>query len=197
MKIQPTGPNFEPLILHHDEERFFAWAARAGDCSARLRLIESGCHWVDLHARRLGHHGSRYEEAVAAGREALVRAVDRFDPTRGARLVTFAWPWIARAMHAPRVETVELSERNMVESPDFTYESSFQRVDRAVLECLPEQQAEVLALRFGFSTDDGEPLTLKAVADVLGLSVWQVRSIEAKAISHLRVTLDRVSNRAP
>ena len=155
---------------------------RAGDLQARAGLIDAGRRWVDLHARRLGHFGGRYDDAVAAGSEALIRAVDRFDPTRGVRLVTFAWPWIARSMQPARYEELPLPEQ--VPEVEIANES--------LLSFLEEDQKRVISLPHPESD-----FVYAIVAEELGLSLSRVRTVEAKAISHLKVVLDRVSDRAP
>lgn len=175
------------LRENHEMETFIAWAARAGDVIARDVLICAGHRWVHMHARRLGHVGARYDDAVAAGNEALIRAIDRFDPSRGVRLVTFAWSWIARAMQP--VAVADAAVEAIEEEPEVW--------DSSVFDQLSDTQRQVVFLRFGFGTEQREPLSRQAVSRVLGLSVWQVRSIEAKAISQLREALDRVSDRAP
>jgi RNA polymerase primary sigma factor len=54
------------------------------------------------------------------------------------------------------------------------------------LDSLPAREAKVLRMRFGF---DGEtPHTLKAIADVLGVSRERVRQLEKRAIRRLRST---------
>ena len=81
-----------------DVEQGLARRARAGDVDARHELIESGLRSVALRARLLGLHGEDLRDAVQAGTIGLIRAVDRFDPDRGARLATYAWRWIGAEM---------------------------------------------------------------------------------------------------
>jgi len=54
----------------------------------------------------------------------------------------------------------------------------------ALLAQLPEREAEVLRLHFGIGE---EPLPLWAIADRLRLSPGRVRSLEQRALRHLRV----------
>lgn len=169
--------------LPADAEFLLATAASDGDRQAREELICSGLRLVVLHALRLGHRGEALEEAVAAGAEALVRAVDRFDPARGTRLATYAWQWISRAMTPQRQDAI-----GPAEPVGWTDD---------LLSDLPEDWAAILGLRFGFHCEDGRGLTLAEVAMELGCSVWQVRDVEAKALSHLRGRLATVGRRAP
>ncbi|GAA2077133.1 sigma factor-like helix-turn-helix DNA-binding protein [Aeromicrobium tamlense] len=181
-----------PFVIHAlaqvpipaDAERILARAAVAGDREAREELICAGLRNVALHALRLGHRGERLDEAVAAGAEGLILAVDRFDPERGTRLSTFAWQWIARAMAPPReAPVVELAE-TPVSGDD-------------LLVGLPEHLAAVVGLRYGLLCEDGVGLTIDEVAEHLGLTRWQVRDREGRALSHLRSRLARVGRRAP
>lgn len=54
----------------------------------------------------------------------------------------------------------------------------------ALLEKLPEREAEVLRLRFGLR--DGKPRTLKAIADRFQVSRERIRQIEKRALRRLR-----------
>ncbi|WP_404801105.1 sigma factor [Aeromicrobium duanguangcaii] len=170
--------------LPPDAERLLARAAAGGDRDAREELICAGLRNVALHALRLGHRGDDLDEAVAAGVEGLIRAVDRFDPDRGTRLATYAWAWIARAMTpAPTV---------VVSEPVLRV-----RADGDLLSELPVELAAVVGLRFGLLCEDGVGLTIQEVADRLRLTRWQVRDREGRGLSRLREGLARVSHRAP
>lgn len=80
------------------EERELALRASAGDRAARDELIVGSLRMVALRARMLGFGERDIADAVQAGTVGLIRAIDRFDPRRGARLATFAWWWIGAAM---------------------------------------------------------------------------------------------------
>ena len=174
--------------LPADVEFELAQLAAGGDAAAREELICAGLRLVVLHGLRLGHRGEDLEEAVAAGTEGLICAVDRFDPTRGTRLATYAWQWIARAM---------MPVQNSAEFPDCARSSRADPADTSLLAELPPEQATVLGLRFGLLTADGVGLTIREVSQQLSLSNWQVRQLEAKALSCLRSRVDRVGCRAP
>ncbi len=166
-----------------DEERALA---RAKDRSplARNELVCANLRNVVLHALRLGHRGGDLDEAVSAGIEGLIRAVDQFDPDRGTRLSTFAWKWIAHAMTPSR--PLELVTVTSVPS-----------CDTHLLADLPAELATVLGLRFGLLCEDGVGLTIDQVAQHVGISRWQVRDREARGLSHLRKGVARVVDRAP
>lgn len=66
-----------------------------GDFQARGEVIERAMPLVHHVARRYADRGEPYDDLVQAGCVGLVKAVDRFDPERGARFASFAIPNIA------------------------------------------------------------------------------------------------------
>jgi RNA polymerase sigma-B factor len=63
-----------------------------GDLSAREHLIEAYLPLVESLARRHAHCGEQLEDLVQVGAIGLIKAVDRFDPSRGVELGAFAVP---------------------------------------------------------------------------------------------------------
>jgi RNA polymerase sigma-B factor len=65
-----------------------------GDVAARERLIESYLPLARSLAQRFAHRGERVEDLVQVGSIGLIKAVDRFEPSRGVDLAAFATPTI-------------------------------------------------------------------------------------------------------
>lgn len=172
------------------EERHLACLASRGDREAREALITAGLRSVALRARMLGLQGEELRDAVQSGAVGLIRAVDRFDPDRGARLATYAWRWIGAEMPRPRMNEVPL---DVVE----TWSEACPDDLDDLLDGLPDAEAEVLRQRFGLGPGHASPLSRRAVGERLGLSVSQVRTTEAKAMRQLRRGLAKVVDRAP
>jgi RNA polymerase sigma factor (sigma-70 family) len=63
--------------------------------TANLRLVVSVCR---PHQQRMQHQGFDPTDLVQAGNLGLIRAVERFDPTRGYRFSTYAYWWIRQAV---------------------------------------------------------------------------------------------------
>jgi RNA polymerase sigma factor (sigma-70 family) len=180
--------------LDADRERILARAARAGDRAARDDLVRESLRLVALRAHHLGLRGDALDEAMQSGTLGLIAAVDRFDPDRGCRLATYAWPWITAAIRVrARTEsplgTVDVAvPEETIEPPDDVLPA---------LAHLPLRIASVIRLRYRLGEPSGPPRTRKEVAMRLGLTVAQVRTDEARAMTHLRVRLAKVGHRAP
>ncbi len=67
---------------------------RAGDAAARERLIEVYLPLVRTFARRYSRSSDDYEDLYQVGCIGLIKAVDRFDVSRGGELAAFAVPTI-------------------------------------------------------------------------------------------------------
>jgi len=63
-----------------------------GDVSAREQLIERYMPLVRSLARRYSYRGEQLEDLVQIGAIGLIKAIDRFDVSRGVELTTYATP---------------------------------------------------------------------------------------------------------
>ncbi len=80
--------------LSAEAEHELALLYRAGDRDAGRRLVEGCLPCVRTIARQYRRWGTPMEDLVQQGNIGLLKAADRFDPTRGFRLATFAKFWI-------------------------------------------------------------------------------------------------------
>lgn len=60
----------------------------------------------------------------------------------------------------------------------------------ALLESLDDREATILRLRYGLGTDGSEPMTLKEIGKVVGLTRERVRQIERAALQKLYQIMD-------
>jgi RNA polymerase sigma-32 factor len=67
---------------------------RAGDRTAGARIVEACLPFVMTIALEYRRWGLPTEDIVQEGNIGLLKAADRFDPSRGCRLVTYAAYWI-------------------------------------------------------------------------------------------------------
>lgn len=90
--------------LNHDEHpvmplehRRLEACAAAGD-HARAQLINSNLRLVVSIARRYQGHGLSLLDLIQEGSLGLMRAVDKFDPSRGLKFSTYATYWIRQSV---------------------------------------------------------------------------------------------------
>lgn len=86
----PAGPDACPPGLKRRGKR-----AKDRFVNANLRLAVS---YISNHCHRLAKRHS-IEDLIQAANEGLIRAVERFDPTRGYRFSTYAYWWIRQAVN--------------------------------------------------------------------------------------------------
>lgn len=81
-------------LLTAEEERETVQRARAGDQAARETLIRSVLPLVVSLARKRSSQPADLQDLIQAGNVGVIIAVGKFDPERGARLITYAHFWI-------------------------------------------------------------------------------------------------------
>jgi RNA polymerase sigma-32 factor len=81
-------------LLTIEEERQLALAYRAGDARAGHRLVEANLRFVVKVAFEYRAYGLRMTDLVQEGNIGLLRAVQKFDPDRQIRLISYAVWWI-------------------------------------------------------------------------------------------------------
>jgi len=87
-------------MLTEDEERDLARRFRdAGDLEAARGLVLSHLRLVISVARGYLGYGLPHADLIQEGNIGLMKAVKRFDPERGVRLVSFAMHWIKAEIH--------------------------------------------------------------------------------------------------
>jgi RNA polymerase primary sigma factor len=75
-----------------------AASVRKGDAEARERMIVSNLRLVVTIAHDYAHLGLPMTVLVSEGNIGLTKAIDRFDPTRGAKLSSYAVWWIKQSI---------------------------------------------------------------------------------------------------
>ncbi|NGX17620.1 RNA polymerase sigma factor RpoH [Wenzhouxiangella sp. XN24] len=87
-------------VLSADEETELAWRFRRdSDLDAARQLVLSHLRFVVHIARGYNGYGLQLGDLIQEGNIGLMKAVKRFDPTVGVRLVSFAVHWIRAEIH--------------------------------------------------------------------------------------------------
>jgi RNA polymerase primary sigma factor len=82
------------------EEHEVATRVRNGDQNASRQLVESNLRFVVSLAKKYARSGYPIHELINEGNLGLIEAVNRFDPDRGVRFVTYAGWWVRQAILA-------------------------------------------------------------------------------------------------
>jgi RNA polymerase sigma-32 factor len=88
-----------PVLSRDDEQALADRLARDGDVTAARALVMSHLRFVVHIARGYAGYGLPLGDLVQEGNIGLMKAVKRFDPTMGVRLVSFAVHWIRAEIH--------------------------------------------------------------------------------------------------
>ena len=88
-----------PMLTPEDEQRFARDYREKEDLTAAGRLVMSHLRLVVSVARGYLGYGLPHADLIQEGNIGLMKAVKRFDPERGVRLVSFALHWIKAEIH--------------------------------------------------------------------------------------------------
>lgn len=88
----------ETPLLTPEEEVLLARRIQSGDADAREHMIKANLRLVVKIAREYEDYGLPLLDLINEGNIGLMRAVERFDPTKGAKLSTYAAWWIKQSI---------------------------------------------------------------------------------------------------
>jgi len=193
-------PNHVSGLKLNQIEKYLAQAEEI-----KKRIIEANLRLEVSIARKHMTGGANLLDLVGEGNISLMRAVEKFDYTRGFRFATFA-SWtiakdFARKIPAQTARLDKATTASLVsmhrglkteDSADFAaIERARQSLTQVIENNLTEREQHVILNRFGLigSPIKKETKTLKQIGEELGLSKERARQIELTALQKLRQSL--------
>lgn len=85
-------------LLSAEDEVLLAVKIKEGDRSAFNKLVNSNLRFVVSVAKKYEGQGILLTDLIAEGNIGLMKAAERFDPTRGFKFISFAVWWMRQAM---------------------------------------------------------------------------------------------------
>ena len=180
------------------------------DDEAKAILIEHNLRLVVYIAKKFDNTGVGVEDLISIGTIGLIKSINTFKPDKNIKLATYASRCIEneilmylRRNNKTKLE-VSIDEPLNVDwdgnelllsdilgtDEDVIYRDMENEAERKLLlgaiSKLSEREKKIINLRFGLGTRDGEEMTQKEVASLLGISQSYISRLEKKIMRQLK-----------
>lgn len=197
----PLSPDKESEMIHS--------LVTEEDSNARAVLIEHNLRLVVYIAKKFDNTGVGVEDLISIGTIGLIKSVNTYNPEKNIKLATYASRCIEneilmylRRNNKTKLE-VSIDEPLNVDwdgnelllsdilgtDEDVIYRDLENEVERKLLgkaiEKLSEREKLIINLRFGLNNRNGEEMTQKEVAALLGISQSYISRLEKKIMKRL------------
>ena len=196
-----------PPPLDKEEERRCFELCRKGDAKAREKLILHNLRLVAHIVKKYFVTCKNQEDLISIGTIGLIKAIDSFDISNGARFATYASKCLQNEilMHfrAQKKTQCEVSINDMIDmdkdgnpltymdiisvddtiAEDIFIKMSSSKALKAVKTRLDERERQVIVMRYGLS--NRPPLTQREIAKQMGISRSYVSRIEKGALEKI------------
>lgn len=135
-------------LLTYEEENILAERMLKGDKEAKKQLIESNLRLVVSIAKKYIGRGMHFLDLIQEGNLGLIKAVDKFDQSKGYKFSTYATWWIRQAITraiADQARTIRIPV-HMVETINKLIRTSRHLLQTLGREPTPEEIAEELEM---------------------------------------------------
>lgn len=86
-------------ILDPDEIVKLVKSAQEGDSIAKEKVVQSNLRFVVTIAKQFQNRGIPLMDLISSGNEGLIKAIDKFDVTRGVTFLSYAVWWIRQSIY--------------------------------------------------------------------------------------------------
>lgn len=212
------GTDVLPAPLAADEEAdAISKLGTQDEKGAKSQLIEHNLRLVVYIAKKFDNTGVGVEDLISIGTIGLIKAINSYNPEKNIKLATYASRCIEneilmylRKNNNNRIE-VSIDEPLNVDwdgnelllsdilgtDNDVTQKNIEDETDRELLylamEKLSGRERNIVELRFGIN-NNGDEMTQKEVADLLGISQSYISRLEKRIIKRLRKDMNKMIN---
>jgi len=199
-----------PPLMDEQENEMIRELGTEGEDEAKAVLIEHNLRLVVYIAKKFENTGIGVEDLISIGTIGLIKSINTYNPEKNIKLATYASRCIEneilmylRRNNKTKLE-VSIDEPLNVDwdgnelllsdilgtDEDIIYRDIESEVERKVLKSaiskLSERERTIINLRFGLDQEDGEELTQKEVAGMLGISQSYISRLEKKIMKRLK-----------
>ncbi len=205
------GADILPAPLSAEEEmRMIRMLGTEGEKEARSALIEHNLRLVVYIAKKFDNTSVGVEDLISIGTIGLIKAINTFNKDKNIKLATYASRCIEneilmylRRNNKTKME-VSIDEPLNVDwdgnelllsdilgtDEDVIYKNLEHETERDLLNAaisrLSPRERKIVELRYGLTAEDGEEMTQKEVADLLGISQSYISRLEKKIMKRLK-----------
>jgi len=163
-------------------------------------LIRSNLRLVVSIAKRHMTPSTNFFEMVSDGNMSLIRAIEKFDYTKGNKFSTYA-TWAIMKNYARSIpaeytllDRFRTGSEEVFQSSQESRGSQFEeeltntkqrQVINSILEQLDDRERQIILHRYGLQ-QGSEPLTLEQVGSKMGVTKERIRQLESRALQKLR-----------
>lgn len=212
------GSEILPPPLEADEEReLLEKLEEYDDMEVKSILIERNLRLVVYIAKKFDNTGVGVEDLISIGTIGLIKAINTFKLDKKIKLATYASRCIENEILMYLRRSAKTKLEVSIDEPlnvdwdgnelllsdilgteeDLIYRDMESEVDRELLKkamlILSDRERTIVELRFGLNNEEGNELTQKEVADLLGISQSYISRLEKKIMKRLKKEMLRIS----
>ena len=205
-----------PPLDAKEEAEMIARLGTEGEKEARSLLIEHNLRLVVYIAKKFDNTCVGVEDLISIGTIGLIKAINTFNPEKNIKLATYASRCIEneilmylRRNNKTRME-VSIDEPLNVDwdgnelllsdllgtDEDVIYRDIEDETEKSLLKYaisrLSPRERKIVELRYGLKDVDGNEMTQKEVADLLGISQSYISRLEKKIMKRLKKEIVRL-----
>lgn len=158
--------NRYPMVTE-EEEAELAVRIREGDLSARQELVQANLRFVVSVAKQYQGRGLELSDLINEGNIGLMKAAERFDPTRGFKFISYGVWWIRQSIlqglaEQGRMVRLPMNQQGVINQIYRTREAFFQNNGREpsdselaeFMDITPEKIGETVSMSCGHISFD-------------------------------------------